>query len=74
MKRKSYPKNKILKQLKSLKQVSCSFKNSEFHQIRSIAIRGIDWVPAMPGATPASGSASKPIYPESSISGSNYVE
>jgi len=31
-------------------------------------------VPAMPGATPASGSASKPIYPESSISGSNYVE
>ena len=44
MKKKYYPKNNILKQLKSLKQVSCSFKNSEFHQIRSTAIRGIDWV------------------------------
>jgi hypothetical protein len=30
-------------------------------------------VPAMPGATPTSGSKSKPIHPKSSISGSNSV-
>ena len=44
MKSKSYPQNHLLKQFKSLKHVRCSFKNSEFHQIRSTAIRGTDWV------------------------------
>ena len=44
MKSKAYPQNHLLKQLKSLKQDSCSFKNSEFHHIRSTAITGTDWV------------------------------